>query len=287
MDKAIIPLIVAAISAVTAIVTGVFLNPWIEKRFHSFKLSKSYEHEQRQKIKNALAKHKSALVFALEELNHRLWNYKDNHEESWLLVNGEYSKESKYYFQSSVYRLLKVYGLIDLIQSELVYLDSTISDGDDLAFLKYCELMKACLYDVKLFDEEVLKKYDKSKSTDHFFRNDLRTGAEKIIKDKQLMSFEVFKGKIGEFELFCRFFDGLDPAEKRYRWDRLQSVYLNSMLMLNCIGYDYQKTDPKKIYQTITEVRTPKILNGYAELVDRYKLSKHRDMKKILKQIKG
>lgn len=136
----------------------------MRKRYILSKLESEHKYEQQKYLKNLLAKNKMQLLNIAAQLNHRLWNYSENHKENWLNVNRDY--ELGNYFKSFVFRFVTFFAYIQKIESELIFIDSTFASKKDLEFIKFLRTFPKLFCDVKLFDGF---EYDKSKSTDHFF----------------------------------------------------------------------------------------------------------------------
>jgi len=131
------PLFTAIISAGTSLLTVIITlstKNWIEKRFLIFRLRKEHEYTQRKEIKNVLAKYKVPFINSAEFLNHRLWNLSKNYSRKWHDVNGKYNYEG-YYYQSTIYRILRHFAWIKIIQNKLIFLDTTIATNEDLFFV--------------------------------------------------------------------------------------------------------------------------------------------------------
>lgn len=100
----------AAISAITSII--VLAIAGVSKYFYerysiNYRLKKEYEYEQRKNFRGEIGKYKVKLLYAAEELNHRLWNFAENRCKGWHSIEKEnYSSPSGYYFHSFIYRFL-------------------------------------------------------------------------------------------------------------------------------------------------------------------------------------
>jgi hypothetical protein len=269
------------ISSVTSIATVFLLKPFVDKRFHVFKLKKDYEHEQRKNLKNTVAKYKIHFLNACESMNHRLWNYSSNWKRRWLHVDGQYDKESKHYFSSFIYRTLSVYAWIKIIEKNLVYIDTTVATKEDLSFLKYMKLFPLIFCDLVLFHD---LPYNPDIAKDHFFRNLFDGMASCLIKDDGVISFEEFKAtEMEKYFHICGFFDGINPEEERLRWDRLHLFHITLILFLNSFGYDFQYTPKTALKELMASQRESRILKCFPTVLYRLKLEKQKEVRSFLK----
>lgn len=280
-DSKIVSAIIASISA---IVTTLIIKPFIDRKFHVFKLNQEYKSEQRKQIKNTLAKNKVHLLKCAEELNYRLWNFTINHKEGWLDVKGDY-KMLSYYFHSFTYLILNFYYWIKITEKQLIYLDTTVSSKEDLDLIKYFRLFESIFCSIALFDGY---EYDKSKTTDHFFKGQLDSLSSVLIRDDKTLSYTEYESKYSDFEKdilqLYLYLDCLTPDEKRLRFFRLVLLHYSLIAFLNSYGYDYQYTSKLKIKGLTTKLRYKdvNIINNYQNTIYGFKLHKSKGMKSIL-----
>ena len=99
----------------------------------NFKLNKEFTFEQKKSIKQEIAKTKTPILNAGEELNYRLWNFIHNIGENWHSIPQDKWLEPKhYYLRTFVYRLLVfIYWSLE-IEKSLTHFDSTVADEKDL-----------------------------------------------------------------------------------------------------------------------------------------------------------
>lgn len=282
----------AIIAAITSIFTIFIIKPFTDKRFHLFKLREEFKSEQRKKIKNVLAYHKSQLLKSCEVLNHRFWNFSSNYPKKWHCVNGDYQSES-YYIHSFVFRILSVFARIKIIEDELIYFDTTISTKEDLILLKYFRLFQEVFCDLILFRGE---NYDDKYAKDHFFRNHFEKMNDFLIKSdeknqKTIIDYSEFESKIAKssntpvINLF-QFIDGISPSESRLRWHRLQLLHLSIMAFLNDFGYDFQYTEKDKLIQLKENLGDYKLIENYQLLIKRDKIENQKELMSIVKTVK-
>ena len=268
--------IIAAGTAILTTILGFVFKSFIEKNVHLKKLENEYKYEQLRSLKTLLAKNKMRLLNAAEALNHRLWNFTENHSEGWMDSRGNY-------YKSFVYRFGSFFAYVRQIEKELIYIDSTFAKKEDLEFIKFLRMFPQLFTDVSLFNDH---SYDKNHAIDHFFRNNFENIVEIFIRQNEIIPYCDFLEEEGKFEheipeLFD-FFDNLETTEERYRWDLLQHFHLSLIAFLNTYGYDFQKTTKKQIFQVLTIPRQSRLLLNYRELILRYKLDSNKWITKIL-----
>lgn len=279
-------LIVAGISILASTVTTLIIKPIADKHLHRYKLESDYKAEQRRKIKDVLAMHKVHLLKSCEALNDRLWNFLSNHARNWHSVGGQYLNPDFYYIQSFVYRMLSVLAWIQIIEKELIYLDTTISDKKDLNMIKYFRLIEEVFCDIELFDKI---EYTPDKSTDHFYRNKFEELSSCLIRDGRVITFSQFRDELDTMlptiEQLFKFIEGMGPDEKRLRWHRLQTLHIVIISMLNSYGYDFQYTDSDKVRMIVKKVKYYPLLENFKAMVTRDRLSEERELSKVLTTI--
>lgn len=283
LDPKIIAAIVAAVTSIVTICISLLFRSFWDKHFHVFKLEEEYKYEQRKKLKDILSRNKIQLLNSCESLNFRLWNFTTHYKDKWHYVSGKYDCGG-YYFTSFVYRFIAVFSWIKKIETEMVYLDTTIATKNDMEFIKFLRLFPQLLCDLTLFKGF---DYDSNYQTDHFFANNLDYMSESIIKGKSIYTYPEFERKMKELEEpishVCCFIDGISPDEDRLRWDRLQVFHVVLMVFLNTYGYDFQKTSNDKFREIINSPRKSRLLNNFIEMVERNKLSKQKEFRKVIK----
>ncbi len=153
-------IVLIGIPIIASIITTLIIKPIADKYLYDFKLESDYKAEQRRKIKDVLSKHKVHLLKSCESLNHRLWNFLNNHPKNWHDVNGDFSNVDKYYIQSFVYRILSVIAWVQIIEKDLIFLDTTISKKEDLMLIKYFRLIEQTFCDLKLYEGKTVLPYN-------------------------------------------------------------------------------------------------------------------------------
>jgi len=272
-------------SILTLLVTNVVKNVY-ERKFHIFKLEKEYQYEQRKKLKDVLSVYKSHLINSFESFNHRLWNFSHNYIEPWMIKGEDFFNKRSYYFRSFIYRTLALFAWIRILESKLIYLDTTISTKEDMEFLKFLKLFPEVFCEYHLFDGTGYT-YKDGHPTDHFYRNDFDEMTSVLIEGDNVMQFSAFEDKLKKLEpkirRLCNFYDGLSPLNDRLNWDRLQAFHICLLAFLNSFGYDYQYTNEKKLKDLFNRTRKSKVIHNLIDLLKRYKLQDQRQIKNILR----
>jgi hypothetical protein len=279
-------LIAAAVSVVT-VLSGFLFKAWFERYFLIFKLESEHRYEQKKKIKEVLARYKTQLLDAGESLNHRLWNFSENYKENWHTASSTGELADQYYLASFVYRLLAFFAWVRKVESKMVHLDTTIASKDDLHFVKFLRVLAQTLCDVELFSG---LKYDKSRASDHFFRNNFAHICECFWSNDEVLSFSDFKENKGsccdEAAPMVRFVSGMNPDEERLRWDRLQALHYVLLMFMNTYGYDFQYTDETKMRKLLSRQPRPnKVVRNLNVLLSRMHLHHQKEVRKILEAL--
>lgn len=286
-NAAIVVSIIAAISSlVTAIVVALF--KYISDRFfQSYKLKLEYKYDQQKKIKEQLSKNKMQFLNISETLYHRLKNLSENSDEQWLDVEGDYTEKRNTYFISTVYRMAVFFAWIKKIEKDMIFLDVTLAEKQDLYYIKYLKLMQLVFCDHTIFSE---LDYDHNYATDHFYRNSFEKMVETMIINGEVCEFGYYENDLKYFSkemrpLF-RFIDGINPDEDRYRWDILQLFLFTLIGFLNSYGYDFQYTNKKEVRRLLNVNRLNPLAKNYINTVKKMKVNKNKELKKIMKELK-
>lgn len=284
MDIKIQVAIIAASTSVVTTVLSLLVKSFMERRFHVFKLQAEHRYEQRKEIKRILSRNKIRFLNACESLNNRLWNFTSNYRHDWHCVNGNFNVPKQYYFNSFVYRLVCVFGWIQRIENEMVYLDTTIASREDMAFLRYLRLLPQVMCDISLFQGF---DYDENHDTDHFFRNDFDKMVEGIMTEDGVYTFSQFEDTIEthvqNMRGICCFLDGISPNEERLRWDRLYLLHISLVALMNAFGYDFQCTDKAKIRHLLQTPRKGRLNHNFVALVSRNQMSNQKELRPIVR----
>jgi hypothetical protein len=284
-ETTILPIIV---SIATSLGTMYFKSKW-DARTHESKLNIEHSLSEKKKIKESISKYKVQMMNSCEILNHRLWNLAEHYEKKWHFVDGNYFKDSKYYFHSFIYRIASVVWWSNKIENELVYLDTTIADEEDLDFLKFCKFINITLSQVKLFKN---LEYDGSSDLDHFYHHKLAQQVSCLsnANKSNIIDYHDYEEDLTKYlksmDGLCKFIDGVEPSEDRLRWNRVYSLHLVLIAFLNNYGYDFQKTSEAQVKEIVSFM---KLSNGYEtvlknlkDLLEKHMLQKNIEVKKII-----
>jgi hypothetical protein len=250
-------------------------------------LEAEHRYDQKKKVKEVLARHKTQLLDAGEALNHRLWNFSENHTKNWhsVSLSSPIDTNRHYYLLSFTFRLLEFFAHVGRVESEMVYLDTTIASKDDLDFVKCLRMFTQTMCDCELFAGI---DYDTSYAKDHFFRNNFVHMHQCFLSGDGVVSYSDFKQNKGACLVEARpmidFLNGTNPDEARLRWDRLQAFHYVLIMFLNSYGYDFQHTDEQKMLKLLAnQPRKNKVVDNLKTMIARMHLNRQREMKKILK----
>lgn len=280
------PAVLAALSALTSIITTLLIKPWLDNKFHQLKLGIDFKAEQQKKIKEVLGKYKVHLIKVCDEVNHRYWNFTENYNKSGYKPNGDYLN-SEYHFKSYIYRILVVFAWIKVVEDELIFLDTTIASKEEMNLIKYFRLLRETLTSTQIF-----KGFDPKylNGGDHFSKYDLDEMVEGLIKEKKVIAYTEFKANFNQhLETvlpFCKFLDGINPKEDRLRWDRFQLFHFVLIGFLNSYGYDFQRIDDSVIQQNNVRVGKNKLLHNLQEHIEYFKLESNKELQKVLYVLK-
>ena len=267
-------LITAIIAAGTSIITTTIFKPFWDKHLIKFQLKQNYIANQSKKAKEHIALHKSPLLKSAELLNQRLKNFAKNHNKGWLNIAGNYSSNS-HYIDTTVYRFLSFFAQIKIIEKDLIYIDTTIAQKNDIRMLKYFRVFNEVMCDVDLFEG---LQYDMNYQTDHFFTSPFLNLTNLMIESNRVIELEDFlKLKISsleKIEIVYQFFDSLSPTENRLRCERLKALHILLIAFLNEYGYDYQKTPKEKFNSLKSQLGEYKLLKNLETLISKFKLNR-------------
>lgn len=282
MDDKLITALIAAGTSILTVLLSFLLKPLIEKKSHASKVEVEHEYEQRKKIKEVLSTYKIHLINASQSLSGRLSNLSIYHSNEWLKVNGVFISD-RYYFQSTIYRILSFYAWIKIIETNLIYLDTTIATKEDLYFIKYLRAMKRVLQRGTL----VKDLQDQPATTnDIIFRDQLDEMCLWMIQERTVISFSEFKEQgetnIRKYAMLCAFIDGISPDENRRRWDRLYALQLLLISFQNVFGYDFQYKGESKIKEQIHRMRKHEIFPNLILHIKKYKLEDEKEAKRLI-----
>lgn len=282
-NEKIFPAVIAAVTTVIVFFLTLLTKNFIDTRVLSSKLETEHKFDQRKKIKEVLAKHKVHLLSAAEILNHRMWNFSKNHNKGWINVQGNFFSE-QYYIHSFAYRILCLFTWINQIQKDMIYLDTTIAQKEDLEFIKFLKIFPQIFFDLTFIEGQ---NANGNYAVDHFFRNNFDELSRCLQGVNGIKSYDVFIEDLVQPDKnliqLLKFLDGICPLENRKRWDRLHCLNITLIIFLNNYGYDFQKTNVDKLEKILTIPKTSNFLKNYFHLLKEYNLHTNKEVKKIEK----
>lgn len=248
--------IISAAVSIFLYILGALFNWFREKYMLSYKLKKEYTFNQKMHIKESLAKSKTPLIKAAEDLNYRLWDFSVNIDKGW---HYKYYKNIKeryhcYYLKSFVYRLLSFFYWIDKAENDIYDFDFSLADKSDQVYVKYVKTME------NFFCEKLLIKRliadNPEDSSHHFYKNALSHYISYMENNGRLLTFDQFTSKVendfSPIEFVFYYISEIQNKKDDPKYNIIMSFHLFLMLFLNKYGLDYQQTDRKK-FQDIVE----------------------------------
>lgn len=274
---------VALISASTTIalfiVKGIFTPLW-NKYYLVYKIKVEHNYEQKKKIKDAISKYKMSLLDSAESLNHRLWNFSGNCTKGWHNFSDTDILNDKYYLQTFCYRFLAFYAWCIKFERELIYLDITLSDKNDLCFVKYIKTMQNIFCDASMLDGT---GYNNEHATDHFFKDELIIMVDNMYCDTGVITFSEFKKKNDmDYEKVRNYISKIMNDKSCNKWQLVNCFHYILMAFLSRYGYDYQKTGLLKLFKLHRSEPKNKLISNFKQLVTNAKLNKCREIKKSI-----
>lgn len=273
-------LVSAAVTLFMFFLKGVIGSFW-ERYFYKYKIKIENEYGQRKKIKEAISKYKVPLLDSAESLNHRLWNFSNNCHKEWHVLHADKNIGDMYYLQSFCYRLLTFLAWCKIFERELIYLDSTLSVEDDLNFVKYIRTIQSIFSDVSIFDG---LDYDSAHAVDHFFKDDLSSMVDFMIKDNFVISFSEFKGcEIEKYTAVSNYLSSVTKERNCNKWFLLNSFHFVLMAFLSKYGYDFQMTERKKLIALKKSQPKNILSDNLNKIILRVRLNKCKKTREMVK----
>lgn len=261
------------------IVKGI-CTPFWNKYFLKYKIKVEHDYEQKKKIKEAISKYKMPLLDSAESLNHRLWNFSGNCIKGWHNFSDTDILNDKYYLQSFCYRFLAFYAWCIKFERELIYLDVTLSEKNDLFFVKYIKTMQNVFCDASMLNGT---GYDNEQATDHFFKDELISMVENMYSETGVITFLEFKeNKNMNYEGVRIYISKIMNDKSCNKWQLVNCFHYILMAFLSKYGYDYQKTGLFKLFKLHRAEPKNKLINNFKLLVSNAKLNKCNEIKKTI-----
>lgn len=278
LDPRVQAALIAAVVGLVSSTGAVIVKHFLDKRSLRNRLEVEFEYEQRRELKKAIGDHLGLILERGERLDHRLWNFQKNEHKGWLDVGGAFEQEA-YYFRSFVYRFTSFFAVIRSFFDEAIYIDARYTSGDDVHFIRHLKALEWAVTDVALFEG---LDYDEYHETDHLFRGNLHAASEALIRNRSVISptefDEYVAGGIAEddsMRSIYRFFDGMNSAEERLRWDRLVTLHLLLMAFMAAFGYDFQRPSTSQFREIAATIRNPEVASQLFLWLETLGLAKH------------
>ena len=279
----------ALISAFVSI--SIFLLGWIMKFFYeryslNYKLTREHSFEQRKNIKAILAKSKTPLLKAADNLNHRLWNLARNIDKKWLNIKEvEIQKSEKYYLRSFTYRILILFYWIERAEESIYSFDFAIADKSDNEYLKYLKALKNFLCDRELLSE---MNYPPGSTGNHFYKDEIKKYTRYLELDGMPIEYDKFEEKYNnnyeQIEDVINYLRNTKKEESNLNYNVLMGFHLLLIQFLNKYGLEYHKTKEKDLKSLIKDkYNNIQIKDGINSYFERHKLKKQ--IKNVIKHI--
>lgn len=288
IDEKLQVVIISSITSVLIFIFGWVIKVFYERNSLNFKLLKEFEFEQKRRLKEEIAKNKIPLLNIVEDLNHRIWNFKENIDKNWHNITQEdWENKEKYYLKSFVYRFLVLIHWVIKVERDTVTIDSTIADKKDLLFLKFIKSFKNIFCSTEILNE--LNYKNDGHNTNHFFKDDLIGYSKFVLEGNRVVDFDEFKmgskNKYSELKEVIQYFTNIQNNKEDKNLNVLMCFHLVAISFLNEFGHQYQKTESKKL-KDLTFFYKDKIhiKRGFEKFVSKNKLS--QEMKPIINELK-
>ncbi|HBS85470.1 MAG: hypothetical protein A2W91_16820 [Bacteroidetes bacterium GWF2_38_335] len=275
LDVKIQVVLISSITSIIVLVLGWFFKGIYERNSLNYKLKKEFKFEQKKKLKAEIAKNKIPLLNAVEEFNHRIWNFSQNVGENWHKVPRE---GDQYYINSFIYRFLLIIHLTIKTERDTITIDSTIAEKSDILFLKYVKTFKDIFTDIDILRE---LGYDHRQNTNHFYKNDLigYTKAVLSLNNERVMDFDDFKEKLDQNYLILKkvihYFIDINADDYDKNLNVLRCYHIIGISFLNTFGHTYQKTSKKKFKKIFNDYEKKiKVKKGFELFIRKSKLGK-------------
>lgn len=270
----------ALISAITSIF--IFGVGWLIKIFHetyslNYKLQKEYKFEQKKLIKEEIVKTKVPLLNAVEDFNYRMFNFNKNIDKGYHNISKEkWFSTNQYYLNSFIYRVLVLIHYCIKTEEDVLSMDSTVADQDDIEFLLYVKTFKNIFCEFNLLTE---LGYEQDDDSNHFFRNELKGYSAWVEDDGRVIEFDEFvsKLKLGYEDLskVIEYFSKIENNQNDKSLNVLWCAHLLSICFLNKFGHSYQQTEKDKMSSLNKSYKQKiKIKSGFIKFLTDSKLKK-------------
>lgn len=270
---------VIIISAITSLftlaITSIF-KLFSDKYSLNYRLNKEFVFEQRKNIKQEISKNKILLLNSAEELNHRLWNLRENIDNGWHNIDrADWKNSGNYYLQSFAYRWLVFFHYILNTDNSILSFDSTLSSKSDILYIKFIKIFKNYFTDVELLKDF---NYNASTAKNHFFKNNLHQISNYVLdKNDKVISFIEFKNKLKkghqDIDPVLNYISTIENDYQNINYSVMKGFHLLIIIFLNIFGHDYQKTAFTKLFRLlISKYFILKNRKGYMHFIKKSKI---------------
>jgi hypothetical protein len=275
-DPGLIAAVVAAAVSILTLILGAPLRIWVERNLQAYRLKSEYEYEHRKELRSLIGHYHGRLVEAAESFHHRLGNIYVFDDRRWL------DNADGYYLKTTQYRFLAVCSLARAFERKAYFIDARIAEPSDFDFLKFVKALLWVTTSVELFRG---LPYDESRSTDHFFADQIREVSENFCNSPdKLPSYSEFDTRLredGTFDDVREFFLGLHSSETRLRWDRLVIFDLLLMAFLGTVGYETQRPTDAEFAEVAQRIRHPEVRQNLIRRLPKLGLDKQPQLGRV------
>lgn len=268
-------------AAIVSAIVSAAVSYFLKRREIRFNLSAEYEYEQRKKLRNLIGNYHGRVLQAANRLNQRFWNLYTYVGKGWLSVKGDYSNAG-YYFNTTAHRFLHVCTLAQQFEAEAVYIDARIAEENDFAFLNYLSAFMWCMATASLFEG---LEYDIEKPRDQIYADVLRTGCNSCWINNQFISLEMFEDRLKNdrsLDGILAIFDGVNPQEERFRWDKMVVFHLFLLAFINRFGHKSQHSNKEKFLEIAEQAQQLQILKNFVRSLNKLDLEKDPETSRIV-----
>jgi hypothetical protein len=247
---ALVALVVSAI--VSGLVKFVF-----DDALAGRKAARDYAYERRKQLHALVGTYDGRLLESAADFYVRVGNITDAADPKWLVPKP--GETPGYFLASTVYRFVALMRLAVAFDREAIYFDPEIASRHDLRCIQYAKTFQWAMTDLRLVDG---LNYDASESTDHFYRDRLRTISTFDLPASEALTFDCFCDEVlpaGETQEAVDFFSSFGRQTTPLRWDRIMALQLLLAAFADGVGYA-NKPRPQDEFDSIASQITSPIV---------------------------
>ncbi len=246
--------LISSFTTITVLVLKGIFNLVYKRYSFQYKMRKEYDFVQRKSIKEQLAKSKTPLIKASEELNYRLWNLSNYIDEGWHSIpEKEWTDQKRYYLRSFSYRFLSFIFWILKAENSMYKFDLSKADKADQIYLKQIKTLKHFFCERELLEE---LGYVAGKYSNHFYKDELDSYSNYIKSESECLNYMEFEKKFNtnfkQIHKVIKYLTDIRSDPKNLNYNTIKSFHVFLLLFLNDYGLDYHKTSKKKIKKLVT-----------------------------------